>query len=249
MGREIRRVPVGFDWPIDETWHGFLNPHYEHRCDCRFCGGCGLNPATKQIEDDWYDFDRTGARWDSRLTLHEVAALVEAGRLHDFTHTWSRETGWVEKDPPYLPTSAEVNEWSKRGMGHDAINRWICVEARAKRWGVHGPCEYCDGDGDEWRTPEDKQAAEDWERTEPPVGEGWQVWETVSEGSPISPVFATPEELVDYLAEGGDEWCRHSGNPPPSREAATKFVESGFAMSMIVANGKMKSGIDSCDMT
>ena len=29
------------------------------------------------------------------------------------------------------------------------------------------------------------------ERREPPIGDGWQVWETVSEGSPVTPVFAT----------------------------------------------------------
>lgn len=33
----------------------------------------------------------------------------------------------------------------------------------------------------------------------PPVGEGYQLWETTSEGSPVSPVFATLDELC--------EWC------------------------------------------
>lgn len=31
---------------------------------------------------------------------------------------------------------------------------------------------------------------------EPPRGEGWQLWETTSEGSPTSPVFKTAEELA-----------------------------------------------------
>ena len=30
---------------------------------------------------------------------------------------------------------------------------------------------------------------------EPPVGEGYQLWETTTEGSPVSPVFETLEEL------------------------------------------------------
>ena len=34
---------------------------------------------------------------------------------------------------------------------------------------------------------------------DPPSGPGWQLWETTSAGSPVSPVFATPEELA--------EWC------------------------------------------
>lgn len=34
---------------------------------------------------------------------------------------------------------------------------------------------------------------------EPPVGDGFQLWETTSEGSPVSPVFESLEELC--------EWC------------------------------------------
>ena len=34
---------------------------------------------------------------------------------------------------------------------------------------------------------------------EPPKGEGYQLWETTTEGSPVSPVFATLDELC--------KWC------------------------------------------
>ena len=38
---------------------------------------------------------------------------------------------------PYIPTADEVNAWAGRGsIGHDAINRMICVETRAKRLGA-----------------------------------------------------------------------------------------------------------------
>lgn len=40
--------------------------------------------------------------------------------------------------------------------------------------------------------------ADEWEHEEPPTGAGWQLWETTSEGSPISPVFASAEELADW---------------------------------------------------
>lgn len=42
----------------------------------------------------------------------------------------------------------------------------------------------------------------DWKKhfkVDPPEGEGWQLWETTTEGAPVSPVFRTPEELA--------EWC------------------------------------------
>src|SRR5712671_2467357 len=28
MGRELRRVPLDFNWPIGKVYSGFLNPHY-----------------------------------------------------------------------------------------------------------------------------------------------------------------------------------------------------------------------------
>lgn len=35
MGREIKRVPLDFAWPLDEVWDGFLNPLYKGRkCEC-----------------------------------------------------------------------------------------------------------------------------------------------------------------------------------------------------------------------
>lgn len=40
------------------------------------------------------------------------------------------------------------------------------------------------------------------ERVGPPTGDGYQLWETTSEGSPISPVFVTLNELC--------EWCEHN---------------------------------------
>jgi hypothetical protein len=66
----------------------------------------------------------------------------------------------------------------------------------------------------------------------------YQVWETVSEGTPVTPPFATKEELIDYLATHGDFWDQRRGNGPWSRAAATKFVMSdGWAPSMVIAGG------------
>jgi len=41
---------------------------------------------------------------------------------------------------------------------------------------------------------------------EPPSGDGYQLWETVSEGSPQSPVFRTLEELCKWLSENKREY-------------------------------------------
>lgn len=87
----------------------------------------------------------------------------------------------------------------------------------------------------------------------------FQVWETVSEGTPVTPPFATKEELVNYLVEHGDFWQqkrwkegdRFMQPDPPgySREAAEKFVMgSGWAPSFVVVHDEQgthtASGID-----
>jgi hypothetical protein len=57
-------------------------------------------------------------------------------------------------------------------------------------------CKICDGHGIH---PDVLAASEAWQSEEPPEGEGYQLWETTSEGSPASPVFKTLDELC--------EWC------------------------------------------
>ncbi len=47
-----------------------------------------------------------------------------------------------------------------------------------------------------------------WQPTEPPTGEGYQLWETVSEGSPISPVFASTEALAAWCEEQATLFAR-----------------------------------------
>ena len=72
----------------------------------------------------------------------------------------------------------------------------------------------------------------------------WQVYQTVSEGSPVTPPFATQQELVDYLATHGDFWDQNRGDKPWNRKAAENFVfGDGWAPSMVVINGGPASGI------
>lgn len=144
------------------------------------------------------------------LDQADVDALCEAGRLMDFTHNWSpREDdgaggwtgGWQPKEPAFVPTFQQVNDWSAGpGMGHDSINQWVVLKSRCERAGVPSTCEKCGGEAVIWPSSLAKEKYEAWESTPPPAGDGWQMWETTSEGSAISPVFATPEELARYMA-------------------------------------------------
>jgi len=242
MGRQVKRVPLDFDFvgPNSPTWPGYLNQHYAASKKCPFCDGSGHNPETKKISDNWYDFDMTGARWCDKITNDEFDALITAGRLCRYdreTETWIPKTNSVD----------DVNACNSHNgsliadLGHDAINRWICVETRARRLGVYGLCEHCHGDGDVWLTPGAKAASEAWEPTEPPVGDGYQMWETTSEGSPISPVFATPEELARWLV---DNEASAFGSQTGSYEGWLRVCGGGFAPSAVMCGGMLASGVD-----
>lgn len=284
MGREIKRVPLDFDWPLKQVWHGFLNPLYAAE-PCSVCDGDGSSPEARRLKNQWYgyepfspeDRDSTpftpdtfvvrslaernvkrspeyygsgawaverearrlcehfNSSWSYHLNQGDVDALVEAGRLYDFTHEWRPGEGWTPRFLAVNPTPQEVNEWSLSGLGHDSINQWIVVEAECKRLGVPAFCAACAGQGDVWPSKDAEAAYEAWERAEPPAGEGWQLWETVSEGSPISPVFATSEELVWHLVI----------NEGHSESSARAFVASGWAPSGIsTPDGGFVSGIE-----
>ena len=75
----------------------------------------------------------------------------------------------------------------------------------------------------------------------------YQVYETVSEGTPVTPPFPTVELLAEYLSQHGD-FAYQEGyreiSPKPTYEQALKFIKQGFAPSMIIMNGKMSSTYD-----
>lgn len=115
---------------------------------CERCGQSGYNQETRRISDDFYAHSsRSGRGWADQITQDEVQALVDANRLWDFTREYVQGIGWRAKEPFIAPSADEVNEWQRRQMGHDAINRWILIKARAKRLGVYGKCPECDGSG------------------------------------------------------------------------------------------------------
>lgn len=201
--RALKRVPLDFQPPLNKVWEGYINPH-PGPLTCNFCDGSGYNTATKQIADDFYGFDDCRRAWCDDITQDEVQALVDEGCLMDFTHTWTSGEGWKRREDGYIPTADEVNANQRKGGldGHDTINRWILIEARAKRLGVFGKCPICKAEGT-FPHPDEaiRKLHEEWKEYEPPAGNGYQLWETCSEGSPISPVFATAEELADWCAE------------------------------------------------
>lgn len=110
--------------------------------------------------------------------------------------------------------------------------------------------EYWEYSGD----PPDRKYYRPWKDEE---AIWYQVWETVSEGTPVSPPFATKEELIEYLVANGDFWdqsrradqrrgrriCMNC--EPWSRKQAEAFVNGlGWAPSMVMDAGGFRSGVE-----
>lgn len=69
--------------------------------------------------------------------------------------------------------------------------------------------------------------------------EWYQLYQTVSEGTPESPSFATKAELIEYLVRNGS-FC----GDRYSLKSATAMVEGGWAPSAVFDNGKIYVGAD-----
>jgi len=91
----------------------------------------------------------------------------------------------------------------------------------------------------EWNAPPDKETCRERYWTEEEAT-AFQVYEDVSEGTPVTPVFMSKREIVGYLIEHGTYWDQrdvsegrrqHAGW---GRKAAEQFVDSEWAPSMMV---------------
>lgn len=227
MSRELRRVPLDFDWPIGELWSGYLTPEELILPQCATCGGDGYSIEAKAVANTFYahqigSWDARGKElaWSDKLGQAEVDHLVEQGRLR----TW-RDGEW-HSDPR---TADEINAINRQpgALGldgyHDAINRGILIEFRCERLGIDTHCPTCEGHGD-IGTAEQRDAYENWTGTGPPEGDGYQLWNTTTEGHPMTPVFGTLDELCAYAAEH----CTVFAHDKTSADNWRQMLDDGF---------------------
>lgn len=270
MGRQLYRVPLDFDAPLDEVWKGYVRPPVER---CGWCRGSGRSSAGRL----WEEFRRLFlmAAEDSRLKLQKtpLEPYPEGSRDHIVLHSHALSMGprwpwphldpvetilkaagfdstWatdVEKNiirclamvdvpetfyrPEYLPRgracihprlAANGINWvgdrfyklaealgaepGLLGYTGECYDMHLAVSRQAGEEIVEEPlswrdepwlattwdlCPVCKGEPETETDP-------DWEKEEPPLGDGFQLWTTTSEGSPISPVFETLEELCAW---------------------------------------------------
>lgn len=219
MGRELKRVLLNFQWPLHKVWKGYLCPYNSIKCIA--CDGSGYSVEANQYQDNWYNFQNpkyislgNNRQYNDNahcyhLTQAEVDELWKEDRLRDFKTK---------------PTADQVNEWAKSGFGHDAINRHILTRFYCKNQHVNHKCKVCRGRGAKYPNRHIARMAQFWRPTEPPQGDGFQLWETTSEGSPVSPVFKTLDELC--------AWCETNattfGSCRTTKEQWKKMLDENF---------------------
>ena len=281
MSRDVRRVPLDFDYPLGGTWQPYQRPASLALPKCPTCHGTGSNAAYEWLYQLMY---RLG------MAAHDVLVdqprgkpmhpwLVEGPNLPTFRVTrpvtdaeriaaqQEIERSEALGEAAHHLLYSAVEPGSTTLIGYDVVRpdealaelvialsgeprdrlaspfsggsttAYAMANAVAAVAGLDPEtwhkCRACNGEGNVG-TVEQRAAADAWEPTEPPTGEGWQLWQTVSEGGPISPVFSTPEELVTWLVE---EYPHTKYGHPMNRAQAEAFVDVGSSAGSFVQVG------------
>lgn len=150
------------------------------------------------------------------LVQDEVDALIAKGQLRAGTRAEDLNVRRLDPRRPSLRTDIVIHR---------------CMQAGFDPW-----CPNCHGAG-HLGTVEQIAAYDAWRPEDPPVGPGWQLWETTG-GSPISPVFATADDLASWMSD-------------PARDAAwvpqavaAQFIAEGYAADGYTRGGDVISGVE-----
>ena len=235
MGRELRRVALDFDWPLNKRWPGFVSPDYK-KCD--ECRGYGQHDAANVVAgiagliEMLGTYKERGHPWLTEFMRSFVSGMnrqtIPPKRITEFTDGLMKGTEG-HRDPFFGNTY----------RNYQIFFRLLELAGLKKDW---AECPSCDGTGCH---PDDKKIYDDiennvWQPTPPPKGPGYQIWETVSEGSPVSKVYPTEEAFMEYLT-------KELGH---KEEAARKFIEIGSVPSFILtADRRILSNISTLEAT
>lgn len=188
--RHVKRVPLDFDWKLNKTWKGYLNPHFKPCPNCEDGYNAAHNALWKYITELFH------YKYKGKEMGHNTLYNFKKYSSHFISE---------EKIDEVLKDDAEryVKEFEKKGsMGTDTSGyaydaHFLIMDASGleKEW---GKCALCKGEGIDLSI---KEAYEKWEKHDPPNGDGFQLWETTGDGSPTTPVFESLDKLSDWLLE------------------------------------------------
>ena len=223
MSREVRRVPLAYKHPTEH------NPHWEfqrstpygrsvpasqlHAPEDRFVGL--FSASISKARADWEDGRQ---QWETGTHEH----LAFQMRYHSAEGFLKRD-GTRDEPRPYR-VYADDGETFVREFYPADVSEILAVYP----YSDYAFEPSADNHMPDFDVPEDEL--------------GWCLYETVSEGIPVTPVFATADELIAHLATVGQDWDQE----PMRRAAAEALVRSGSSFGSMVAVGGVlyKSDVD-----
>jgi len=133
--------------------------------------------------------------------------------------------------------AAAVSEWDTAAAQFDAGFVKSYAEPPAPQWEARRPDQ--DGAYADYAGPRPEQS--DY-MPEFPAGTAthFMMYETTSEGTPISPAFATPEELARWLADNN---VSANADDTATYEQWLRVCQGGFAPDMVLSNAGLQSGV------
>lgn len=139
------------------------------------------------------------------------------------------------------PFSKELADWEEGCIHFEAgeIEDWE-PNATVKKWKPKSEAALNKASYAEWAggCPNPFHYMPEW-----PEGEAtmYCMYEDTSEGTPISPAFATPEELARWLADTG---ASAFGGMTATYEQWLATCKAGWAVSAVIQGGVMRSGVE-----
>jgi len=228
MSREVRRVPMGYEHPVEYNpyWvsHKSLevkqHGHYIDKGipeDRRFIGLFDGNDYERDVESREEVIEKIrnkeGFTWDWAYKFHFVG--------YDSNYYGK----WMEADPKFVFDECDLDDFVVVKDEEHLVELLVEKELRNPvKKSNYTAIPELDADTD---------------------GFGYCLYETVSEGAPVTPVFATAEELIDHLVNVGNFWGEKY-----ERRNAEALVGTGYSLgSAAIVDGKLyNSSLEAADL-
>lgn len=220
MSREVRRVLIGWQHPVEH------NPHWLFQRSTPY--GMSkpeslLHGPTEQFVSLSDDYPGAVASWEKDLQDVRDRTGFNWEWHVEYNLTGYRAAGESATEPVVYPWDLD-GDTQVTVRDEDHLSELLIARIEGQR---PDPTNYMPV----WDVPADEL--------------GWCLYQTVSEGTPVTPVFATADELIDHLCTVGQDWDQR----PMRRKAAETLVRNGSSLgSFIVAGGQLLDSSKDADL-
>jgi hypothetical protein len=94
MGRNLKRVPLDFSWPLNTPWDGYVSPQWPK---CLACEGTGYSQAAKRLQEEWYGgytfspkaYGATPILWNQpHILMHAANNIASSPQYYLAPYEW-----------------------------------------------------------------------------------------------------------------------------------------------------------------